>query len=165
VSHFGAVELVPLGTWAHRGNVELYFKHRYRRFQRVIGSLTEYFAFDDVKHVLRDLRRMQPKELTDTEREVLEGEASAVERRILQPDEMLSPEAWYALCHLPNENLDRRDGTWHELHNFRWKGEHRRLIEPTPGTSSYHPRRSAFGEIYHATFASFYEHCSVEAPA
>jgi hypothetical protein len=165
VSHFGAVELVPLGTWAHRGNVELYFKHRYRRFQRVIGSLTEYFAFDDVKHVLRDLRRMQPKELTDTEREVLEGEASAVERRILQPDEMLSPEAWYALCHLTNENLDRRDGTWHELHNFRWKGEHRRLIEPTPGTSSYHPRRSAFGEIYHATFASFYEHCSVEAPA
>lgn len=165
VSHFGAVELVPLGTWAHRGNVELYFKHRYRRFQRVIGSLTEYFAFDDVKHVLRDLRRMQPKELTDTEREVLEGEASAVERRILQPDEMLSPEAWYALCHLTNENLDRRDGTWHELHNFRWKGEHRRLIEPTPGTSSYHPRRSAFGEIYHATFALFYEHCSVEAPA
>jgi hypothetical protein len=165
VSHFGAVELVQLGTWAHRGNVELYFKYRYRRFQRVIGSLTEYFAFDDVKHVLRDLRRMQPKELTDTEREVLEGEASAVERRILQPDEMLSPEAWYALCHLTNENLDRRDGTWHELHNFRWKGEHRRLIEPTPGTSSYHLRRSAFGEIYHATFASFYEHCSVEAPA
>jgi hypothetical protein len=163
--HFGAVELVPLGTWAHRGNIELYFKHRYRRFQRPLGSLTEYFAFDDVKGVLRDLRRMKPKELTDPEREVLNGEASPVERRILRPDEMLSPEAWNALCHLTNENLDRRYGTWHELHNFHWKGEHRCLIEPTPGTSSYQLRPSAFGEIYHATFASFYEHCSVEAPA
>lgn len=73
------------------------------------------------------------------------------------PDEMLSPEAWYALCHLTNENLNRRYGTWHELHNFRWKGEHRCLIEPTPGTISYQPRRSAFGEVYHATFATFYE--------
>ncbi|MDI9637721.1 GIY-YIG nuclease family protein [Kamptonema cortianum] len=157
--YFGAVDLVLLGTWAHRGNVELYFKHRYRRFQRPIGSLTEYFAFEDVKRVLRDLRRMQPKELTDAEREILAGEASPVERRILQPDEMLSPQAWYALCHLTNENLDRRYGTWHELHNFQWKGERRRLIEPTPGMSSYQPRRSPFGEVYHAAFTPFYECC------
>lgn len=157
--YFGAVELVLLGTWAHRGNVELYFKHRYRRFQRPIGSLTEYFAFEDVKRVLRDLRRMQPKELTDAEREILAGEASPVERRVLQTEEILSLEAWHALCHPTKENLDRLYGTWHELHNFRWKGEHRRLIEPTPGTSSYQPRRSVFGEVYHAAFTPFYERC------
>jgi hypothetical protein len=74
------VEFVPLGTWAHRGNVELYFKHRYRRFQRPPGPLTEYFAFDDVKLVLRDLRRIKPKTLTDIERGVLASEATLVER-------------------------------------------------------------------------------------
>lgn len=163
--YFGTVEILSLGTWVHRGNVELYFKHRYRRFQRVIGRLTEYFAFDDIKRVLSDLRRMKAKELTDIEREVLNGEASSVERRILQPDEMLSPEAWYALCHLTKENLDRRYGIWHELHNFTWKGQHRRLIEPIPGTSSYLPRRSAFGEVYHAAFAAVYERCSIEVEA
>jgi|GEM_PF-374062 hypothetical protein len=162
MSHFSAVELVPLGTWAHRGNVELYFKHRYRRFQRPLGSLTEYFAFDDVKQVLRDLRRMKPKELTDAERNILAGEASPVEQRILQPDEMLSPEAWYVLCHLTKENLERRYGTWHELHNFRWKGEHRSLIEPTLGISSYLPCRSAFGEVYHAAFTPFYDRCYLD---
>jgi hypothetical protein len=154
--YFGTVELVSLGTWANRGNVELYFKHRYRRFQRPIGSFTEYFAFEDAKSVLRDLRRMKPKEITYTEREVLTGEASPVERRMLQPEEMLSPEGWYALCHLTKDNLDKRYGIWHELHNFRWKGEHRSLIEPTPRTSSYHPRRSAFGDVYHTAFFSFY---------
>lgn len=158
-SHFGAVELVPLGTWAHRGNVELYFKYRYRRFQRPIGSLTEYFVFDDVKRVLRDLRRMKPKQLTEIEREILAGEASSVERRILRQEEMLSPEAWSVLCHPTGGYIDRWNGVWHELHNFTWKGEHRRLIEPTPGTSSYQPRRTGFGEAYHKAFASYYEHC------
>lgn len=62
VPHVGPVELAVLGTWPHRGNVELYFKFRYRRFQYPIATLTEYFAFDDVKPVLRDLRRMEPKE-------------------------------------------------------------------------------------------------------
>jgi hypothetical protein len=47
IPHFGDVELISLGTWAHRGNVELYFKHRYRRFQHPIAALTEYFAFED----------------------------------------------------------------------------------------------------------------------
>jgi hypothetical protein len=68
--HFGDIELVSLGTWAHRGNVELYFKHRYRRFQRPIGTLTEYFTFEDVKRVLRDLKRMRPKDLTNVEQSI-----------------------------------------------------------------------------------------------
>jgi hypothetical protein len=58
--HFGAVEIKPISTWENRGNVELYFKFRYRPFNHPIGALTEYFSFDDVKPVLRDLRRMKP---------------------------------------------------------------------------------------------------------
>jgi hypothetical protein len=154
--HFGEVELKALGTWAHRGNVEPYFKFRYRKFQRPIGTLTEYFAFDDVKGVLRDLRRMQPKESDDLERGILAGEPSSAEARTLRPDEILSPEAWLTLCSLTRENLDCHPGTWHELHNFRWEGEHRALIQPTPGTIGYQPRRSAFGEAYWAAFAAFY---------
>jgi hypothetical protein len=33
-----------LGTWPQRGNVELYFKHRYGVHQQRLGSFTEYFA-------------------------------------------------------------------------------------------------------------------------
>ena len=88
--HFGRVELKPLGTWAHRGNVELYFKHRYRGFQQQIGTLSEYFAFEDVKAVLRDLRRMQPKALNDVERRILAGKPSPADMRELLLHEMLS---------------------------------------------------------------------------
>jgi len=164
--HFCAVELKPLGTWAHRGNVELYFKHRYRRFQQPIGTLTEYFAFENVKAVVRDLRRMKPKELNEVERRILARNPSRTEGRELQPHEMLSQKAWRALCHLTNQNLDRRYGTWHELDNFRWEGEHRRLIEPTPVTTEYQPHLSAFGEVYRAAFMPFYQryYQNVEAP-
>ncbi len=41
-SHYGSVTIKVLGTWSHRGNVELYFKHRYKEFNHHIGSLTEY---------------------------------------------------------------------------------------------------------------------------
>jgi hypothetical protein len=63
--HYGAVDIKPIGTWERRGNVELYFKFRYRQFNHPIGALTEYFAFDDVKPVLRDLRRMKPSDYPD----------------------------------------------------------------------------------------------------
>ncbi len=63
--HFESVSIKGLGFWQHRGNVEYYFKYRYRKFNHRIGSLTEYFKFDDVKPVLRDLRRMKPKQLSD----------------------------------------------------------------------------------------------------
>lgn len=39
--YFGAVAITVLGTWPHRGNVELYFKHRYHAQQRPVGPLTE----------------------------------------------------------------------------------------------------------------------------
>jgi len=75
----GDVAIRVLGAWPQRGNVELYFKHRYAAHQRRLGSLTEYFAFEDVAPVLRDLRRMQPKELTDLEQAILADEPSAIE--------------------------------------------------------------------------------------
>ena len=73
--HFESISIKGLGFWKHRGNVEYYFKYRYRKFNHRIGSLTEYFKFDDVKPVLRDLRRMKPKQLSDREREILENKS------------------------------------------------------------------------------------------
>ncbi|MEC4852127.1 MAG: hypothetical protein SAJ12_14160 [Jaaginema sp. PMC 1079.18] len=57
--HYQDVEVKALGTWPHRGNIELYFKHRYGGFNHPIGSLTEYFQFPQVKPVLTDLQRIQ----------------------------------------------------------------------------------------------------------
>jgi hypothetical protein len=73
-----------LGTWDHRGNVELYFKHRYKRFNAPQGTLTEYYqvSFEEGAAMLTDLKRMKPKTLTELERAVLAGEPSAVERMI-----------------------------------------------------------------------------------
>jgi hypothetical protein len=56
-----------------RGNVELYFKHRYKDFNYRIGSLTEYFQFPDFDQVWDDLRQMQPKGLAPVELDVLEN--------------------------------------------------------------------------------------------
>jgi len=66
-AHYSDVDVSLLGLWEHRGNVELYFKHRYKRFNHRIGKLTEYFAFSDVKVVLNDLYAMTPKMLSDVE--------------------------------------------------------------------------------------------------
>lgn len=71
--HFSSVSIKGLGFWQYRGNVEYYFKYRYRKYNSRIGSLTEYFKFDDVKPVLRDLRRMKPKQLSPREKEILEN--------------------------------------------------------------------------------------------
>lgn len=73
--HYKLVEIQVLDTWAHRGNVELYFKYRYRPFNYKIGRLTEYFKFPNVELVLEDLRQMKPKVLTPVELKLLEGDA------------------------------------------------------------------------------------------
>lgn len=72
-AHFKQVEIKVLDTWQHRGNVELYFKHRYKDFNYKIGTLTEYFEFEDIKSVLSDLRQMNPKVLAQIELDVLQG--------------------------------------------------------------------------------------------
>jgi hypothetical protein len=80
------VNLKVLGTWSHRGNIELYFKHRYaRRRVKQLGALTEYFAFDDLKAVLRDLKRMPLKGLTPVERQILNADTGTARQRTCVP--------------------------------------------------------------------------------
>jgi NADPH-dependent 7-cyano-7-deazaguanine reductase QueF len=42
-AHYKQVDIQVLGVWKHRGNVELYFKHRYKDFNYRIESLTGIF--------------------------------------------------------------------------------------------------------------------------
>ena len=70
-AHYSDVAVNLLGLWEHRGNVELYFKHRYKAFNYRIGKLTEYFQFANVKAVLNDLYEMEPKKLSDVERDAI----------------------------------------------------------------------------------------------
>ncbi|MBE9224043.1 GIY-YIG nuclease family protein [Phormidium sp. LEGE 05292] len=80
-SHYQNIEISVLGTWEHRGNVELYFKHKYKRFNYPIDSLTEYYKFprrDDAKAALEDLRQMQPKELNSIERDIIANGNSSI---------------------------------------------------------------------------------------
>lgn len=77
--HFKTVDIKVLGTWEHRGNVEYYFKHRYRNFNYKIGKLTEYYKFDHIKTVLQDLNQMKPKVLTEVEMDILANKYSSIE--------------------------------------------------------------------------------------
>ncbi len=69
--HYSTIAINVLGTWQHRGNVELYFKHRYNSFNYRIGKLTEYYKFKDVVSVLEDLCSMQQKVLKSQEINIL----------------------------------------------------------------------------------------------
>ncbi|NER39609.1 MAG: GIY-YIG nuclease family protein [Oscillatoria sp. SIO1A7] len=69
--HFSSPIINILGLWPHRGNVELYFKHRYKRFNCRIGKLTEYFQFSKVKPVLNDLFALEPKVCSKKELELI----------------------------------------------------------------------------------------------
>ena len=78
-SYFKTVVIDVLGLWEHRGNVELYFKHRYQDFNCRVGTLTEYYKFDapgDALATLRDLHRMKPKVLSSVEVDILEDKLS-----------------------------------------------------------------------------------------
>ncbi|MEP0809994.1 GIY-YIG nuclease family protein [Coleofasciculus sp. FACHB-SPT9] len=80
--HYKNVELKVLGTWKHRGNIELYFKHRYQPFNYRLGSLTEYYKFGtEASKVLNDLEQMYLKCLSQVEFEILmEDDKSAPAR-------------------------------------------------------------------------------------
>jgi hypothetical protein len=84
--HIGDAKIDVLGTWPWRGNVELYFKHRYAKYNQPIGPLTEYFTFENIKPVLLDLRRMKPKELTPLEQGILAGDHSRLEETLRLED-------------------------------------------------------------------------------
>lgn len=71
-SYYKTMELKVLGNWEHRGNVELYFKHRYQPFNYRLGSLTEYYKFDsDANIVLNELEQMHLKYLSQVESDIL----------------------------------------------------------------------------------------------
>jgi hypothetical protein len=71
-SHYKTVELKVLGAWEHRGNIELYFKHRYQPFNYRLGSLTEYYKFGiEASSVLNDLEQMHLKYLSQVEFDIL----------------------------------------------------------------------------------------------
>ncbi len=76
VAHYKTINIQVLGAWENRGNIEKYFKHRYQSFNYPIGSLTEYYKFsaENVKTVMHDLQQMQPKQLTQTELDILAEE-------------------------------------------------------------------------------------------
>ncbi len=74
------------GVWKHRGNVELYFLHRYKDFNYRIGSLTEYFKLADVEAVWDDLRQMKPKVLEPVELDVLSENFSSLLTTELKED-------------------------------------------------------------------------------
>ena len=76
--HYKNISIYVLGTWKHRGNIELYFKYRYREFNYPIGKLTEYYKFDDVAPVLNELHAMQPKTLRAEELEILNESETAI---------------------------------------------------------------------------------------
>ncbi len=69
--HLGKLHIEVLGTWPHRGNVELYFKHRYKDDNYPLGKLTEYFDFADVEPVAADLQAMEAKVLQAEELDLL----------------------------------------------------------------------------------------------
>ena len=65
--HYSDINIDVLGTWQHRGNVELYFKHRYKKSNYRLGKLTEYYRFQNVESVLEDLCSRQQKVLKSQE--------------------------------------------------------------------------------------------------
>jgi hypothetical protein len=85
--HYQSIKVSVLGLWSHRGNVELYFKHRYKQFNYRIGSLTEYYVFEETSvtnSVINDLNQMQPKVLSPEEESLLaEGNTTLREETAL----------------------------------------------------------------------------------
>ncbi len=82
--HFETVSIEILGTWLHRSNLERYFIYKYERYLYHIGTHSEYFKFDDKlsKSVLRELRRIEVKEISSVERDLLNRLPSQVECKI-----------------------------------------------------------------------------------
>ena len=69
--HYSTCAIDVLGTWQYRGNIELYFKHRYKKSNYPIGKLTEYYKFKDIELVLDDLFSLEEKILKYEEIEIL----------------------------------------------------------------------------------------------
>ena len=60
-----------LGIWFHRGNVEHYFKYRYEDYRFPLGSLTEYFQFEDIESILAEFKALDNKQLDRLEQDII----------------------------------------------------------------------------------------------
>lgn len=83
--HFQTIEIEVLGVWAHYGNLEYYFKYRYRRFRKAIAQFSEYYQFPDVataKAVLQELRRLPAKTISAVEQSILDRQPSEIEQQL-----------------------------------------------------------------------------------
>jgi hypothetical protein len=90
--HLSGVKVEILRRLKHRGAIEFYFKHRYRHEQHKLGSLTEYFIFEDRKKILSDLTRLGDYTPDDFMQRVIEGKPSATEVQIIEEKERLIAE-------------------------------------------------------------------------
>jgi hypothetical protein len=168
--HFNQVKIEVIGTWPNRGNVEHYFKHRYRGSAHQLGTLTEHFIFEDVKPVLRDLRRMKEKEFTDLDREILAGYSAAAERGIIPDAEVLSLDAWKLLadyCAAGEDGFEVEAAAklrlYNQLRYYKLGGEEFALVKPkwyytSPGiaTDEGRPYRTAYEPFYQSFYAEHY---------
>ncbi|WP_345724620.1 GIY-YIG nuclease family protein [Herpetosiphon gulosus] len=80
--HVGAATITVLGVWPQRGHVERYAHFRHQAHRRTLGTFQEYFAFPDMKAVVRDFNRMPKKVLKALEQGVLAGAPSVVMQAI-----------------------------------------------------------------------------------
>jgi hypothetical protein len=78
----GDVAIKVVYTFPYRGNAELYFKHRHNANSVQLGTLTEYFHFDNLKPIMTELRRVKNKSLDDFEQAVLSGLPADIEYKI-----------------------------------------------------------------------------------
>lgn len=68
---FAKFSVCLLGVWSHRGNAEHYFKYRYEDYNFPLGSLTEYFLFEDTQSILADKDALCNKQLNQFERDII----------------------------------------------------------------------------------------------
>lgn len=87
-SHYQTVVVDVINVWAHRGNVEKYFKYRYSDFNYPIGTLTEYFKFAAPQDVERDLHQMEAKVLSPEEQDILAGKQDEFLAALLADEQM-----------------------------------------------------------------------------
>lgn len=80
--HLTDIKIKPLRVLRNQGSVEFYFKYRYREHQYKLGSLTEYFQFEDRRKVLSDLSRLGDHKLDDWLNDILSNQ-SDIEHSIL----------------------------------------------------------------------------------
>lgn len=82
--YFQSVSIEDWNSWEYYGYLERYFLYKYHRYQYQIGSLTEYFRFEEnlLSLVVQELRELIPKEILPVESEIISGLPSRIERQI-----------------------------------------------------------------------------------